>query len=157
VAKLGADRVIIAPSCSLLHSPIDLDLETAIDPEIKNWMAFAKQKLSEVSEIKQIAEGNNICWRPTKQPLKGRRTSQKVHKQAVKDRVKAITEADATRHQSLSRYVSKYTRTFNLPSFPTTTIGSFPQTDDIRQLRAKFKKGDLTLERNMKSHRTSNY
>src|SRR5690606_10611267 len=55
VEKLGNERVIIAPSCSLLHSPIDLDMETSIDPEIRHWMAFAKQKLNEVSELKQIA------------------------------------------------------------------------------------------------------
>jgi 5-methyltetrahydropteroyltriglutamate--homocysteine methyltransferase len=58
VAAIGADSVMIAPSCSLLHTPFDLDLETAINPEIKNWMAFAKQKLNEVKELGEIMEGN---------------------------------------------------------------------------------------------------
>jgi 5-methyltetrahydropteroyltriglutamate--homocysteine methyltransferase len=146
VAKLGADRVIIAPSCSLLHSPIDLDFETTIDPEIKNWMAFAKQKLTEVSELAQIVEGNTVLLDANKTAIESRHTSQKVHKQAVKDRVAALTEADTTRTSPFPVRQHLHRERFNLPSFPTTTIGSFPQTDYIRQLRAKFKKGELTLE-----------
>jgi 5-methyltetrahydropteroyltriglutamate--homocysteine methyltransferase len=146
VEKLGADRVIIAPSCSLLHSPIDLDLETTIDPEIKNWMAFAKQKLAEVSQIGQIADGDNDLLEVNKKAIASRRSSQKVHKQVVKDRVAAITEADANRISAFPVRQQIQRERFNLPSFPTTTIGSFPQTDDIRQMRAKFKKGDLALE-----------
>ncbi len=146
IEKLGSDRVIIAPSCSLLHSPIDLELETAIDPEIKNWMAFAKQKLNEVAELKQIVDGNFELLQVNKKAIAERRASAKVHKQAVKDRVAAITEADATRKSAFPIRQQLHRDRFNLPAFPTTTIGSFPQTDDIRQLRAKFKKGDLTLE-----------
>lgn len=144
--KLGSDRIIIAPSCSLLHSPIDLDLETAIDPEIKNWMAFAKQKLTEVSEIRQIAEGNTALLEANQAATQSRRNSEKVHKQVVKDRIAAITEADATRQSAFSVRQRLHHERFKLPAFPTTTIGSFPQTDEIRQLRAKFKKGDLSLE-----------
>lgn len=146
VEKLGADRVIIAPSCSLLHSPIDLDLETTIDPEIKNWMAYAKQKLNEISDLKHIAEGNNDLLQANIKAIESRRTSRKVHKQAVKDRVNAITEADGTRQNAFPVRQKLHNERFNLPAFPTTTIGSFPQTDDIRQLRSKFKKGELTLE-----------
>jgi 5-methyltetrahydropteroyltriglutamate--homocysteine methyltransferase len=146
IEKLGADRVIIAPSSSLLHSPIDLDGETTIDPEIKNWMAFAKQKLNEVAQLKQISEGNEALLATNKAAIESRRTSTKVHKQAVKDRVAAITEADATRKSAFPIRQQLHRERFNLPAFPTTTIGSFPQTDDIRQLRARFKKGDLTLE-----------
>jgi len=144
--KLGTDRVIIAPSCSLLHSPIDLDLETALDPEIKNWMAFAKQKLNEINELRQIAKGNDSLLQANKQAIESRRLSAKVHQQAVKDRVAAITEADAARGNAFPIRQQLQHERFNLPLFPTTTIGSFPQTDDIRQLRAKFKKGELTLE-----------
>jgi 5-methyltetrahydropteroyltriglutamate--homocysteine methyltransferase len=145
IEKLGAGRVIIAPSCSLLHSPIDLTLETGIDPEIRNWMAFAKQKLNEVSELKQIIEGNNDLLKVNVEAINSRRKSEKVHKQAVKDRVNAITEADATRQSAFPVRQQLHHERFNLPAFPTTTIGSFPQTDDIRQLRAKFKKGELSL------------
>ena len=146
VEKLGTDRVIIAPSCSLLHSPIDLELETAIDPEIRNWMAFAKQKLTEVSEIRQIAEGNTALLETNKAAIESRRSSQKVHKQEVKNRIAAFSEADATRQSAFPIRQKLHQERFNFPAFPTTTIGSFPQTDDIRQLRAKFKKGELTLE-----------
>jgi len=146
VEKLGADRVIIAPSCSLLHSPIDIDGEIYIDPEIKNWMAFAKQKLTEVSELKQIAEGNTELLTVNKQAIESRRTSKKVHKQAVKDRAAALTDADVKRNKTFAERQQLQRERFNLPVFPTTTIGSFPQTDDIRQLRAQLKKGDLTIE-----------
>jgi len=146
VEKIGADRVIIAPSCSLLHSPIDLELETTIDPEIRNWMAFAKQKLNEVSELNQITAGNQDLLQANVKALDSRRTSQKVHKQAVKDRVNGITAADGTRQSAFPVRQQLHNERFKLPAFPTTTIGSFPQTDDIRQLRAKFKKAELSLE-----------
>ncbi|ODS73358.1 MAG: 5-methyltetrahydropteroyltriglutamate--homocysteine S-methyltransferase [Cytophagaceae bacterium SCN 52-12] len=151
VEKLGTDRVVIAPSCSLLHSPIDLDLETTLDPEIRNWMAFARQKLNEVRELKLIGEGNHDLLEANKKAIESRRSSQKVHKQAVKDRIAAITEADTSRTTAFPVRQQIQRGRFNLPSFPTTTIGSFPQTDDIRQLRARFKKGDLTAEQYEKS------
>lgn len=146
VEKLGAERVIISASCSLLHSPIDLDLETAIDPEIKDWMAYAKQKLTEINELKLIAEGNDALLQANKDAIQSRRSSKKVHKQAVKDRVNAITEADGNRKSDFPVRQKLHQERFNLPSFPTTTIGSFPQTDDIRALRAQFKKAELSLE-----------
>jgi 5-methyltetrahydropteroyltriglutamate--homocysteine methyltransferase len=146
VEKLGSERVIIAPSCSLLHCPIDLDLETAIDSDIKDWMAFAKQKLNEVYELKQIFEGNGELLQANENTIERRKSSQKVHKQAVKDRVAAITNADAARQSTFPVRQQLHHDRFNLPSFPTTTIGSFPQTDDIRKLRARFKRKELTLE-----------
>jgi 5-methyltetrahydropteroyltriglutamate--homocysteine methyltransferase len=146
IEKIGSDRVIIAPSCSLLHSPIDLEGETAIDPEIKNWMAFARQKLTEISELKQIIGGNSALLEANKEAIEGRRASKTVHKQAVKKRVAGIAEADANRNSAFPVRQQIQRERFNFPAFPTTTIGSFPQTDDIRQLRARFKKGDLTQE-----------
>ncbi|MCX2480258.1 5-methyltetrahydropteroyltriglutamate--homocysteine S-methyltransferase [Pedobacter sp. MC2016-15] len=146
VEKLGADRVIIAPSCSLLHSPIDLELETAIDPEIRNWMAFAKQKLTEIDELRQIAEGNTDLLAINQSAIESRRSSKKVHKEEVKKRIAAISDADASRHSAFPLRQRLHHERFNLPAFPTTTIGSFPQTDDIRQLRARYKKGDLSFE-----------
>lgn len=151
IAKLGSDRVIIAPSCSLLHSPIDLAFETAIDPEIKNWMAFARQKLNEVKELKEIIGGHTALLEANKKAIESRRTSTKVHKPEVKARVAAITEKDSSRKNPFPVRQKLHQERFNLPAFPTTTIGSFPQTDDIRQLRAKFKKGELTLEQYEKS------
>ncbi|WP_442591766.1 5-methyltetrahydropteroyltriglutamate--homocysteine S-methyltransferase [Pedobacter sp. AW31-3R] len=146
VEKLGTDRVIIAPSCSLLHCPIDLELESTIDPEIRNWMAYARQKLDEVAALQQITEGNADLLQLNKAAIASRRSSEKVHKQAVKDRIASITEADATRSSAFPVRQQLHRERFKFPAFPTTTIGSFPQTDDIRQLRAKYKKGDLSLE-----------
>jgi len=143
--KIGADRIIIAPSCSLLHSPIDLDLETDIDPEIKNWMAFAKQKLTEVKQLQEIFEGKTVLLNANKEAILSRKSSNKVHKQFVKDRLRSITDAGATRHSPFAVRQRLHHERFKFPAFPTTTIGSFPQTADIRQLRAQFKKGILTV------------
>ncbi|NOW95174.1 5-methyltetrahydropteroyltriglutamate--homocysteine methyltransferase [Mucilaginibacter sp. SG564] len=144
IAVLGKDRVIIAPSCSLLHTPFDLDLETTINHEIKNWMAFAKQKLNEVNELAQIIEGNNDLLQANIQAISSRNLSKLIHKQEVKQRAAFITDADARRDSPFSDRQKIQQQRFNLPLYPTTTIGSFPQTNDIRTLRARLKKGELT-------------
>lgn len=144
IAVLGKDRVIIAPSCSLLHTPFDLDLETTINTEIKNWMAFAKQKLNEVNELAQIIEGNNDLLQANIQAISSRNISKLIHKQEVKQRTAAITDADARRDSPFGDRQKIQQQRFNLPLYPTTTIGSFPQTNDIRTLRARLKKGELT-------------
>ncbi|AMR34510.1 5-methyltetrahydropteroyltriglutamate--homocysteine S-methyltransferase [Mucilaginibacter sp. PAMC 26640] len=146
IAVIGKDRMMIAPSCSLLHTPFDLDLETGINPEIKNWMAFAKQKLNEVNEISQIIEGNNVLLQQNLVALSARSLSKLIHKQPVKQRTAAITNADATRNSAFTTRQKIQQANFKLPLFPTTTIGSFPQTGDIRQLRARLKKGAITAE-----------
>ncbi|MDN3583039.1 5-methyltetrahydropteroyltriglutamate--homocysteine S-methyltransferase [Mucilaginibacter flavus] len=144
IAVLGTDRVMIAPSCSLLHTPFDLDLETAINPEIKNWMAFAKQKLNEINELAQIIDGNNELLQNNLRALTSRGLSKLIHKQQIKQRVLAITDEDAQRESAFITRQKIQQKHFNLPLYPTTTIGSFPQTDDIRSLRARLKKGELT-------------
>ena len=146
IEQLGSDRIIISPSCSLLHTPIDLDLETEIDPDIKNWMAFAKQKLNEVNELKQIINGNTKLLKANKDAIQSRALSRKAHKQAVKDRVAAVTDAEVTRQSTFLLRQDIQRQRLALPPLPTTTIGSFPQTDDIRQLRSRFKKAELTQE-----------
>ncbi len=144
--KLGYDRLLVAPSCSLLHSPIDLDLETELDYGIKNWMAFARQKLNEVNELRQIINGDANLRQANKQAIESRKSSKLVHRAEVKDRVAAINDAHAARLSAFLVRQQIQHRRFNFPLFPTTTIGSFPQTDDIRQLRARFKKGELTAK-----------
>jgi len=138
---LGKERVIIAPGSSLIHTPCDLDLETTIDPEIKNWMAFAKQKLNELHELSAIIEGDNELLQNNLKAISSRNLSKLIHKQGVKKRVGAITDADANRSSEFTVRQKIQQQNFKLPLFPTTTIGSFPQTNDIRQLRAKLKKG----------------
>lgn len=143
---IGEERIMLAPSCSLLHSPVDLDGETNIDAEVKNWMAFAKQKLDEVCALKKIVEGDTALLKINTQAIESRRSSTRIHKQVVKDRMAGIKDADSKRTSEFAERQHIQQQRFNLPLFPTTTIGSFPQTDEIRQLRAKLKKGDLTLK-----------
>ena len=156
-AKKGADRIFIAPSSSLLHTPFDLDLETALPKDVKNWMAFAKQKLHEVAELKAISANTTSKELLTKnqQAIESRRTSGLIHKQTVKQRVEAIRESDAQRKSTFAKRQETQLNRFKLPLFPTTTIGSFPQTDEIRQLRARLKKGELTQEQYDKAIETA--
>lgn len=146
VEKLGTDRVFIAPGCSLLHTPFDLDKETAIAPEIRNWMAFAKQKLTETDHLKRIVAGEVSLLEENQAALASRLASSLIHKDAVKQRIATIRESDARRNSGFVQRQQLQHKIFGLPLFPTTTIGSFPQTDEIRQLRARLKKGELTLQ-----------
>ncbi|MFC3824632.1 MULTISPECIES: 5-methyltetrahydropteroyltriglutamate--homocysteine S-methyltransferase [Niastella] len=145
-AVIGEERLMLAPSCSLLHSPVDLDGETALDADIKSWMAFARQKLYEINDLKQIVAGDSALLKKNAAIIENRRNSTRIHKQAVKDRLAAIKETDAIRASAFTVRQQIQQERFQLPLFPTTTIGSFPQTEEIRQLRAKLKKGDLTKE-----------
>jgi len=151
---IGADRVWIAPSCSLIHCPCDLTFETdekSLRPEVKDWLAFAKQKINEVVTLKQLANGENpaladVKLRSNIESNAKRKTSPLIHNQNVKQRVANITEKDAQRHDDFQVRKLEQRKALNLPLFPTTTIGSFPQTPEVRSWRAKFKKGELTQE-----------
>lgn len=145
IAVLGRSRVMVAPSCSLLHTPFDLDQETEIDPQIKNWMAFAKQKLQEVNALCQIVDGNNELPETNRRVFESRNSSGLIHNLAVKERVASLKDEHAERNRPFKdRQVIQQNR-FKLPLFPTTTIGSFPQTDEIRRVRAKLKKREINL------------
>jgi 5-methyltetrahydropteroyltriglutamate--homocysteine methyltransferase len=149
--KLGSERILIAPSCSLLHSPCDLDFETTLNPEIKNWLAFAKQKVAEVVALKELASGTENeqileVFEENKKAIESRRTSSLIHNGGVKQRVNAVTEKDAQRINTFKIRKEKQQKVLQLPLFPTTTIGSFPQTEEVRSWRAQFKKGALTAE-----------
>ncbi|ASU35716.1 methionine synthase (B12-independent) [Mucilaginibacter xinganensis] len=144
IAVVGNERLMIAPACSLLHTPFDLDLETGINPEIKKWMAFAKQKLNEVNELSKIIDGDNELLKANIEAVSTRNISKLIHKQEIKNRTAAITVADAERASRFTLRQKIQQGNFRLPLFPTTTIGSFPQTDEIRQLRARLKKGELS-------------
>ena len=154
VKALGAQRIWIAPSCSLLHSPCDLDLETndkTLTPEIKQWLAFAKQKIAEVSTLRQLATGQNSAvtqklLAENTQAQQNRKTSPLIHNKNVTAKVAAITRKDGMRKSPFPVRKDKQHTALGLPLFPTTTIGSFPQTADVRSLRARFKKGDLTQQ-----------
>ncbi|WP_440069899.1 5-methyltetrahydropteroyltriglutamate--homocysteine S-methyltransferase [Tenacibaculum discolor] len=149
--KLGSDRVFIAPSCSLLHSPCDLDLETSLDSQIKEWFAFAKQKLTEVSLLKKLSQSTSDepvlnAFEENKKAIASRKSSTLIHHNDVKQRVDAVTELDSQRKNDFSVRKKAQEKVLNLPLFPTTTIGSFPQTKEVRSWRAQYKKGSLSSE-----------
>ena len=143
VKAIGPDRIWIAPSCSLLHSPCDLDGEIN---EITQWLAFAKQKIEEVVTLKQLASGEGASDKLADniRTNESRKTSPLIHNKNVTARVAAITDKDARREHPFGNRTLKQHKALGLPLFPTTTIGSFPQTPEVRSLRALFKKGSLT-------------
>ncbi|MFV8359158.1 5-methyltetrahydropteroyltriglutamate--homocysteine S-methyltransferase [Flavobacterium sp. LS1P3] len=151
---LGENRILIAPSCSLIHSPCDLELETnnaTLTPEIKQWLAFAKQKTEEIVLLKYFASNeidisNSIRFEENTIANENRKTSKLIHNDAVKNRVASITTGDDQRQNPFSIRREKQIDVLNLPLFPTTTIGSFPQTAEVRSWRAKFKKGVLNQQ-----------
>lgn len=141
IAALGEERVFIATSCSLLHTPYDLELEEL--PLQKNWMAFAKQKVNELKELKQIIAGDTSLLAVNQAAMEDRSTSSIIHKPAVKARLAALTDTDDQRKNTFGIRQKVQEEILQLPLFPTTTIGSFPQTEEIRKLRADLKKGKI--------------
>ncbi|MBX3049725.1 MAG: 5-methyltetrahydropteroyltriglutamate--homocysteine S-methyltransferase [Anaerolineales bacterium] len=144
---LGPQRVLIAPSCSLLFSPYDLDLETKLDAELRSWLAFAKQKIAELATLKQALEsGSDEGLLESRKALEGRAKSARTHDPAVRQRMAAITPTMLQRQQPHAQRKAVQDGSFGLPPFPTTTIGSFPQTKEVRAKRAAFRKGEISKE-----------
>jgi len=137
----------LAPSCSLLHVPIDLEPETALEPTIKSWLAFARQKLTEL-EILRLAIEEPEAAEPelsaSAAAIRSRRTSDLIHNPAVQAGLAKIDSSLTQRQNPFSVRRAQQRTKLNLPSYPTTTIGSFPQTADIRKTRAEFKQGLLS-------------
>jgi 5-methyltetrahydropteroyltriglutamate--homocysteine methyltransferase len=148
VAKRGTDHVQIAPSCSLLHVPIDLELETSLDADLKGWLAFAVQKMGELATLGKALRGGrdsvSSALVASADAAAARRNSPKVHDAAVAARIAAVTQAMAQRTSSFEARAAVQRQRFKLPAFPTTTIGSFPQTADVRKARAAHAKGLLS-------------
>ena len=144
------DRLWIAPSCSLLHAPIDLTLETRLDDELKSWLAFAVQKLDELHLLKRaLTEGRGAVaefLERSRLAIVARQTSPRIHVESVKARVGALSGDDARRRSSFETRRIKQRDRLQLRPFPTTTIGSFPQTPTIREARARFRKGDIDAQ-----------
>jgi 5-methyltetrahydropteroyltriglutamate--homocysteine methyltransferase len=137
----------LAPSCSLLHVPIDLEPETALEPTIKTWLAFARQKLTEL-EILRLAIEEPDAAEPelsaSAAAIRSRRKSGLIHNPAVQAGLAKIDSSLTQRQNPFSVRRAQQRTKLNLPSYPTTTIGSFPQTADIRKTRAEFKQGLLS-------------
>lgn len=142
---LGGDRVEVAPSCSLLHCPVDLDQEAKLDDELKSWLAFAKQKLREVNALATAAQiGRHAVadrFAASDAAVRSRAASPRIHNRQVKFRAAALTEADYSRPRPYIVRREVQRADIKLPLFPTTTIGSFPQTAEVRRARASFRRG----------------
>ena len=148
IAQLGKDRVQIAPSCSLLHVPIDLALETDLDPEVRSWLAFSVQKIEELASLgTALADGRSqaeAALKASDAAAASRKASPKIHDAAVAKRLAGIDDTMRRRGSAFAQRAGVQHQRFNLPPFPTTTIGSFPQTTDVRNARAAHAKGALT-------------
>ena len=142
-----AERLWLAPSCSLLHVPIDLNSEHNLAEETLDWLAFAVQKLEELSILAQALnlgrEGVAAQLAENKQSIQRRQQSTRVHNPAVKQRCEATHSASGQRQSTYSQRAALQQQALQLPAFPTTTIGSFPQTNVIRQTRKQFRLGQL--------------
>jgi 5-methyltetrahydropteroyltriglutamate--homocysteine methyltransferase len=150
VQKLGKDRVITATSSSLLHTPHTLASEKKLDPEVADWFSFASEKAVEVAIIaKAVTEGPAAVREQLEanaKSMQARATSSRTNDPKVKDRQSKITEQDYKRKSEFPTRIGQQQKKLNLPLFPTTTIGSFPQTKEIRQQRNKLTKGEITAE-----------
>jgi 5-methyltetrahydropteroyltriglutamate--homocysteine methyltransferase len=142
---LRRDRLMIAPSCSFLHVPVDLATETKLDAEMKGWLAFATQKLDEVAALADAANGrrDNNFFRENAQAAGSRVTSTRIHDPAVQQRLASLTPQMSERRPAFGERIKLQQALLNLPLLPTTSIGSLPQTRELREARARFKKGQI--------------
>ena len=148
-SRLG-ERLWIAPSCSLLHSPVDLAREEGLDAELKGWLAFATQKCAEVAVLARAVNQPDApevhkALAESRAVQAGRAASPRIHKPQVQARLAAVKTGDSQRRSPFAQRIAKQRIGLALPPFPTTTIGSFPQTSAIRLARQAFKQGKLSL------------
>ena len=144
------DRLWLAPSCSLLHVPVDLASEQKLDPELLSWLSFAQQKLEEVrllaAALNHGREAVAEALAENTRSLDSRRNSSRVHNPRVGAAISELAQGSGDRQSPYAARAAIQARAFNLPQFPTTTIGSFPQTPEIRKARRDFRAGKLDFE-----------
>ncbi len=138
----------LSTSCSLLHVPYSLAGEQALDPAIRSWLAFATEKLDELAVLKQTLLGHDTAaaLKLSRSAIANRRASARVHQYAVEQRLATLPSDADRRHSEFPRRQALQRERFKLPAFPTTTIGSFPQTPAIRSARASYKRGELAAD-----------
>ncbi|WP_224982858.1 5-methyltetrahydropteroyltriglutamate--homocysteine S-methyltransferase [Geomonas agri] len=149
VSTLGSERVMVASSCSLLHVPVDLDAETRLDAELKSWMAFAAQKVAEVRLLADAAEQEQpqgAVFEQGTAALARRRAAAAADNPTVRHRAGQVTEAMIRRSAPFAERSVKQKQRFNQPLLPTTTIGSFPQSKEVREARSKWRSGALDAQ-----------
>jgi 5-methyltetrahydropteroyltriglutamate--homocysteine methyltransferase len=152
--RTRAGEVVVSTSCSLLHVPIDLNAEPAdgdadLDDELRSWMAFAVQKVGEVATLaKGLGEGREAISDELDRNDRAhddRRDSHRTGNPEVRARVEALTDSDARRESEFPQRKEAQSQRFGLPLFPATTIGSYPQTDEIRTARKQLREGEIQL------------
>lgn len=146
--RLGS-RLWLAPSCSLLHCPVDVQREDQLDDELHSWLAFAVQKCAEVALLAQAlndpqAAAVQAALATSHAVQASRATSPRIHKAAVQARLAAVTTQDSRRQSPFAQRIEAQRARLQLPAFPTTTIGSFPQTPAIRLARQAYRQGRLS-------------
>lgn len=147
-ARLGSDNIQICSTCSLLHVPFSLEGESALDPEIKNWMSFADEKLTEIELLNRWinlgpkAVADEVTAHQAY--IQIRRTSKKVHNPHLGERYAEVPECILARQRVFAQRKKRQKETLGLPLLPTTTIGSFPQTREIRIKRKEMKDGNIS-------------
>ena len=145
---LAAQRdLVLAPSCSLLHVPVDLQLESKLDDELKQWLAFAVQKIEELDLLRRaLANGRKSVaaeLAASARATEARKTAARIHDRTVSERIAALTPDMRERRAGHTERAKTQSEVLNLPLFPTTTIGSFPQTGAVRKARAEYNRGVL--------------
>lgn len=143
VNRLGADRVLVAPSCSLLHVPHGLHSEIKLSPHIRSWLRFSEEKLA---EIVALGHGDQIAYEANASAIADRATAETTTNPQVRAALSALGERDFKRSSRYPERVGVQRKRLGLPLFPTTTIGSFPQTPEVRKHRASLKNGRETAE-----------
>jgi 5-methyltetrahydropteroyltriglutamate--homocysteine methyltransferase len=148
VDALGADRVVVATSSSLLHTPVTLANESKLTAEQKDWFSFATEKAAEVSTIAKALSGADVsaALEANKKSIQARRDFEKNSDASVRERLSKVTSDDYNRRSPFNERIAAQDKVYALPKFPTTTIGSFPQTKEIRLARSKHTKGELSTE-----------
>jgi 5-methyltetrahydropteroyltriglutamate--homocysteine methyltransferase len=144
-ARVGGERLQLAPSCSLLHIPVDVTLETELSSDVRSWLSFGRQKIEELRTLSDALKSSDALatLEDARQRQLSRRHSHDVHRPAVAARLGAIDVNAAQRTSSYPAHRRAQEERLGLPIFPTTTIGSFPQTKEVREARAKYKSGKL--------------
>ncbi|ACD82318.1 5-methyltetrahydropteroyltriglutamate--homocysteine S-methyltransferase [Candidatus Methylacidiphilum infernorum] len=147
---IPVERLWLAPSCSLLFVPVSLKEEKQLSGEIKSWLAFADEKIEELATIARLAlvenYQNDEQYKENQRAIEQRKTSGLIHDQSVQQRLAALKEADLSRKNPYRIRKEIQAKKLSLPLFPTTTIGSFPQTTEIRKMRSRFRLGHITQE-----------
>ncbi len=143
----AAGELVVSTSCSLLHVPIDLSAEPGLDEQLRSWMAFAREKVAEVVTLTRgLNEGRAAIageLEHNRSALESRRSSERTRSPAVRERVVSLSDADARRDSPFSERQEAQLERLELPLFPTTTIGSFPQTGEVRSARAALRAGEI--------------